>query len=371
MNCQHFGVCGSCTLYKESYNLQVESKIDRLRGLLKPFYRGDIELFTSPSSHHRARAEFRIWHSNNTINYAMSNLAKDGNTIIQDCPKVLKPIYEIMNPLLEALNSSLELKSKLFGVEFLSGLSSEVLVTLLYHKPLNNSWIEEAKALSRELKISLIGRARKQRIVLEREYINETLKVDDKIYRYRHYEGSFTQPNPYINIKMLSWAKSVASSLETKDLLEAYCGLGNFTIPLSEHFNKVLATEISKTSIKSAKENLALNGISNISFARLSSKEMAQALSRVREFNRLKGIDLDSYGFNCALVDPPRAGLDSDTKELIKGIENIIYISCNPITLARDLEDLSQTHTIKQVALFDQFPYTNHIESGIFLRRSV
>ncbi len=90
---------------------------------------------------------------------------------------------------------------------------------------------------------------------------------------------------------------------------------------------------------------------------------------KVREFTRLKGIDLDTYDFSTVLVDPPRAGLDEGTIGLISGIDHIIYISCNPETLARDLEILSQTHQIENAAIFDQFPHTKHIESGVFLKK--
>jgi tRNA (uracil-5-)-methyltransferase len=145
--------------------------------------------------------------------------------------------------------------------------------------------------------------------------------------------------------------------------------LGNFTLPLSHYFDKVLATEISKRSIYAALENCALNGVDNITFARLASEEMTEALNGVREFSRLKEIDLESYNFSTVLVDPPRAGLDGGTIDLIATIDNIIYISCNPETLARDLETLTQTHTVVEAAMYDQFPHTTHVESGVFLRK--
>ena len=151
--------------------------------------------------------------------------------------------------------------------------------------------------------------------------------------------------------------------------MESYCGLGNFTIPLSQYFDKVLATEISKRSIQAAKENCALNSINNIDFVRLSSEEMTEALNQTREFRRLEGIDLWSYNFSTVLVDPPRAGLDEGTIKLISTLETIIYISCNPETLVSNLEQLTKTHKIKKVALFDQFPHTHHIEAGVILER--
>jgi tRNA (uracil-5-)-methyltransferase len=68
-------------------------------------------------------------------------------------------------------------------------------------------------------------------------------------------------------------------------------------------------------------------------------------------------------------VDPPRAGLDNETLKLVAQFDTVIYISCNPDTLAANLEALDVTHEIKVCALFDQFPLTKHIESGVILRR--
>jgi tRNA (uracil-5-)-methyltransferase len=183
------------------------------------------------------------------------------------------------------------------------------------------------------------------------------------------YESGFTQPNPAVNIKMIEWAIKQAREIGGGDFLEAYCGLGNFTLPLSHYFEKVLATEISKRSIHAALENCALNRVENITFARLASEEMTEALEGTREFTRLRGIDLHAYNFSTVLVDPPRAGLDEGTAGLISQIEHILYISCNPETLARDLAYLTETHEVKEAALFDQFPHTSHVESGVFLVR--
>jgi tRNA (uracil-5-)-methyltransferase len=173
---------------------------------------------------------------------------------------------------------------------------------------------------------------------------------------------------------MIEWAIKQAKKTSNEkvgqgDFLESYCGLGNFTLPISHYFDRVLATEISKRSIQAAQKNCELNEVENITFVRLASEEMTEALQGVREFNRLKGVDLQSYDFSTILVDPPRAGLDEGTIELISGIEHIIYISCNPETLARDLETLTQTHEVLEAAIYDQFPHTDHVESGVFLKR--
>ncbi|MCW8821657.1 MAG: tRNA (uridine(54)-C5)-methyltransferase TrmA [Sulfurovum sp.] len=370
MNCKHFGSCGSCGLYEIGYQKQLKQKETMVSELLAPFYRGKLEVFDSPSDHYRARAEFRIWHEDDVCHYAMGNIEKKGAINIEECPKVIEPIEKRMWKLLEKINASTEiLKYRLFAVEFLATTTDECLITMLYHKKLDDTWSTEAKHLEEELDCKIMGRSRKQKVILSDEFVTEKLDIDSKTFTYVQYESGFTQPNPTVNVKMIEWAVKQAKTVGHGDFLESYCGLGNFTLPLSHYFDKVLATEISKRSIQAALENCALNGVENITFARLASEEMTEALNGVREFSRLKDIDLKSYNFSTVLVDPPRAGLDAGTIELISNIENIIYISCNPETLARDLETLAQTHTVIEAAMYDQFPHTTHVESGVFLRK--
>ena len=369
MNCKYFGECGSCTIYQIEYSSELLAKKQKVLSLLSPFGVKDLEVFNKDESNYRARSEFRIWHDDSGANYAMGRLDRKGTINVDECPKVLKPIERKMLPLLKAINNSQILKYRLFSIEFLSTTTDEVLITMIYHKKLDEAWQQEAKKLEKKLNSYIIGRSRKQKVVISQEFVTEKLFIDNQEYIYRYYESGFTQPNPAVNIKMIEWAIKQAKTIGHGDFLESYCGLGNFTIPISKYFDRVLATEISKRSIASANENCKLNRVDNISFIRLSSQEMTQALNRVRKFRRLEGIELDSYNFSTVLVDPPRAGLDSDTIELISNIKNIIYISCNPETLARDLVLLTQTHSIKESAIFDQFPHTHHIESGVFLQR--
>jgi len=369
LECKHFGVCGSCAIYALSYEEELKEKRERLLTLLSPFDIKNLELFSATEHHYRARAEFKIWHDDEVSNYAMSRVDKKGSVNIYECPKVIEPIEKRMEPLLQKINTSQILRHRLFSVEFLATTTDECLITLIYHRKLDDEWQEEARELEIVLNAKLMGRSRKQKVVLSDEFVTEKLFIDGQDYYYRHYESGFTQPNPAVNIKMIEWAIEQAKKVNGGDFLESYCGLGNFTIPLSKYFDKVLATEISKRSIYAAKESCKLNGVRNIEFIRLSSEEMTQALNREREFRRLKEIDLKSYNFSTVLVDPPRAGLDSDTIELISKIENIIYISCNPETLARDLESLTKSHNIDKSAIFDQFPHTPHVESGVFLTK--
>jgi len=369
MTCKHFGSCGSCRLYQQTYAEELEEKRERVAALLSPFYGGDLEVYDSPESHYRARAEFRIWHEGERCDYAMGRLDGKGAVTIGECPKVSVSIERRMWRLLEEINASESLRRRLFAVEFLTTTTDASLITMLYHRKLDEEWEAEAGALQSRLESGIIGRSRKQKVVLSDEFVTERLPVDGRESIYRQYESGFTQPNPAVNIKMIEWAIAQAKKSGGGDFLESYCGLGNFTIPLSRYFDKVLATEVSKRSIHAAQENCRLNDVEHISFIRLSSEEMTQALTGVRRFRRLEDIDLERYRFSTVLVDPPRAGLDEATTKLISGIDHIIYISCNPETLARDLALLASTHTVEAAAIFDQFPHTDHIESGVFLKR--
>lgn len=372
MNCNYFGICASCTLFDKTYEEQLNYKIQREKERFSNFTNIDFDIIKSNESNFRNRAEFRIWwekgeNNKEILSYAMNDFKK--NILkINSCEMVSHHIKELMPKLIDELQNDLELSFKLFAVEFLGSSTKDMLVTLIYHKKLEESWIQKAKVIEKRLNIKIIGRSKKQRLVLTNDYINETLNISNQNFFFAYEENGFTQPNTNVNVQMIEWVLENTQN-SSKDLCELYCGGGNFTIPLSTKFRKVLATEISKTSIKSALRNCSLNKIESISFIRMSAEDFVQALNKVRAFNRLKDINLDDYEFDTIFMDPPRSGLDDTTRNLAKDFENIIYISCNPETLHRDLEELTKTHKIEKFALFDQFAFTNHIESGVILRK--
>lgn len=372
MNCNYFGICASCTLFDKTYEEQLNYKIQREKERFSNFTNIDFDIIKSNESNFRNRAEFRIWwekgeNNKEILSYAMNDFKK--NILkINSCEMVSFHIKELMPKLIDELQNDLELSFKLFAIEFLGSSTKDMLVTLIYHKKLEESWIQKVKEIEKRLNIKIIGRSKKQRLVLTNDYINETLNISNQNFFFAYEENGFTQPNTNVNVQMIEWVLENTQN-SSKDLCELYCGGGNFTIPLSTKFRKVLATEISKTSIKSALRNCSLNKIESISFIRMSAEDFVQALNKVRAFNRLKDINLDDYEFDTIFMDPPRSGLDDTTRNLAKDFENIIYISCNPETLHRDLEELTKTHEIEKFALFDQFAFTNHIESGVILRK--
>lgn len=352
-----------------NYQQQLAEKLTKIQQDFAEFSLPEINVFSSPEKHYRMRAEFRVWHQQERTEYVM---------FTQDEFKRPYPIHEfpvgsaLMNQLmpcvLQEINSDDLLRRKLYQVDFLTTQSGEALVTLIYHKPLDEAWVAKAQSIKQVLGIDIIGRSRKQRLLVERDHVIERLTVAGREYTYQQVEASFTQPNAKICEAMLTWAVENSRGL-SGDLLELYCGNGNFTLPLSQNFNKVLATEVSKTSVESAQFNIAANQIKNIQIARMSSEEFSQAMDGVREFNRLRHVNLADYHFSTIFVDPPRAGLDPHTTSITQRFDNILYISCNPETLRENLKTITQTHAIKAFAIFDQFPYTHHVECGVVLQK--
>jgi tRNA (uracil-5-)-methyltransferase len=326
-------------------------------------------LHPSQPMHYRQRAEFRIRHDGHDLHYAMFDPAKPKEPVrIDQFPAASHRINALMRELRAALLPSITLRERLFQVEFLTTLTHEALVTLIYHRSLDAAWTDAAHALEQQLGARIIGRSRGQRIVLSEPYITERLEVDGRQLLLRQPEGCFTQPNAEVNRAMLGWARN-ACGTRTDGLLELYCGIGNFTVALADRFSAVLATEINPTALEAARHNLSVNRADNTFVARMASHEVAQALSRQRPFRRLHAFDLDAFHADTVLVDPPRAGLDDASCALLAQFARIVYISCNPQTLLRDVARLGNAYRIERFALFDQFPYTPHIECGVMLQR--
>lgn len=357
------------TLTPEQYTSLLAEKQSRISKHFAEFSPPGIEVHDSPPLNFRMRAEFRLWHDDNDCYFVMfePGPAKKQYRIDQ-LPIASKQINELMPNLLNEIRESEDLRKKLFQVEFLSTLSGECLISLIYHRALGTNWEQKAHALADKLQVKIIGRSKKQKLVLTDDYVTERLSVNGRSYVFRQIEGGFTQPNAIVNQKMLEWVDRHSRSFKG-DALELYCGNGNFTVVLANNFHRVLATEISKTSVRSALWNFAHNRIDNVKIVRMSSEELTEAFEHKREFRRLQDIKLDDYRFSTILVDPPRAGLDKKTEQLVSRFDQIVYISCNPETLHNNLRGLCQSHQIEHFAIFDQFPYTDHIESGVILSK--
>ena len=351
------------------YSAQLVDKAAQFKRAFVPFALPEPAVFASSPLSYRLRAEFRMFHRGERVDYAMFAAADPKRPVpIDDFPAADETIRAAMPRLRALLQADERLRRDLFQTDFLATLSGELLITLIYHRRLDEQWEAAARALAGELKVQLIGRSRGQKIVLGRDWVLEAFELDGRHLRYKQIEASFSQPNGGVNQQMLGWARQQAAGLGG-DLLELYCGNGNFTVALAPLFNRVLATEVSKTSVHAAQYNLDTNQIGNVALVRMSSEELSGALAGDREYRRMEGVDLDQYRFSTLFVDPPRSGLDAPTLALAAGFEHILYISCNQQSLLENVAALHATHTITAAAAFDQFPYTEHLECGLLLTR--
>jgi tRNA (uracil-5-)-methyltransferase len=344
-------------------------KAAQFKLVFAPFALPEPAVFASSPLSFRLRAEFRMFHRGERVDYAMFAADDPKRPVpIDDFPVADQTIRAAMPRLRALLQADERLRRDLFQTDFLATLSGELLITLIYHRRLDEQWEAAARALAGELQVQLIGRSRGQKIVLDRDWVLEEFELDGRRLRYQQIEASFSQPNGGVNRQMLGWACQQAAGLGG-DLLELYCGNGNFTVALAPLFERVLATEVSKTSVHAAQYNLDANQIGNVALVRMSSEEISGALAGAREYRRMEGVDLGEYRFSTLFVDPPRSGLDAPTLALAAGFERILYISCNQQSLLENVAALDATHVITAAAAFDQFPYTDHLECGLLLTR--
>lgn len=358
------------------YQQQLDDKAQLLATMLAPFYNRTLDIFPSPPEFYRMRAEFRVWHEGDDLYYIMFDQETREKIRIDTFPVASRMINQLMPALLDYVRSRPTLRNKLFQVEFLTTTTNQALISLLYHRQLDDDWERSAEELRDHLNqfgdIDIIGRARKQKVCLAKDWVTETLTIDGRSFQFQQVENSFTQPNAAVNQHMISWALAATGDDGTNkqsDLLELYCGNGNFSLPLAQNFRQVLATEISKTSVNSARYNCTLNNIDNVTVVRMSAEDFSAVMAGEKQSRRAEEANLERFDCKTVLVDPPRAGLDDDTVELVRHYETIVYISCNPETLVANLSALALTHEVTKAALFDQFPYTHHMEAGVILKR--
>ena len=172
---------------------------------------------------------------------------------------------------------------------------------------------------------------------------------------------SFYQVNPEGTELLYKRAKDYAELEDGDVLLDMYCGAGTIGLSMADKAKEIIGVEIIPEAIENAKENAARNGMTNAQFFCGDASDAGKILSDC-------GIRADAV-----VVDPPRKGLSEALIQTIADFdpEKIVYISCNPATLARDLDILSQKYSISTVTPVDMFPQTNHVECVALLRSDI
>ncbi len=171
--------------------------------------------------------------------------------------------------------------------------------------------------------------------------------------------ASFFQVNPYQTENLYSVARNLADFNGTENIADLYCGIGSIGLFMADAVNSVVGVETVEAAIENAKVNAKKNGISNIDFICGDSEEVMPNLTQDRRFDAV-------------IVDPPRKGCAESLLTLLKQMKvpKILYISCNPATLARDIKILSECYTPSSVTPVDMFPNTSHVESVALLTLS-
>ena len=327
------------------------NKFQKATSLIQEYYKNDIVINLSPPNGYRSRCEFGYKNGFYTM------YSSEGKILFLDTFAVARPsIQNLMPKLLDEINNSYDLKNKLFQINLRTNRKNKILVSLIYHKLLDDEMKCSANKISNKLNININLRSKNNLYSTHNDLLDDEIEnLETLLFQT---DQSFYQPNHFHMPEMIDKAMSFIK--DPRDLLELYCGSGTFTLPLRKIFNKIFASENNRQSIRCLNQSISQQNIKNIFYARLSAEEVSE-LFEGRIFNRMKGIDINDFNFSHTLVDPPRAGLDSNVINLIKNFKNIIYISCNYETYIRDIYKLKD-YKIQNIEIFDQFPNTDHLE---------
>ena len=199
----------------EQYDAQLAEKVVRLQSMMTPFNAPVPEVFRSPVSHYRMRAEFRIWHDGDDLYHIIFDQQTKSRIRVDSFPAASELINQLMTLIVEGVRNNPVLRHKLFQIDYLTTQSNQAIVSLLYHKALNDEWREQAEALrdalrAQNINVHLIGRATKTKIMLDQDFVDERLSVAGKeisIVRWR----TVCSRTPRANVQMLEWALKAAT----------------------------------------------------------------------------------------------------------------------------------------------------------------
>ena len=213
-----------------------------------------------------------------------------------------------------------------------------------------NKFIKNNK---KEIKEEFIIRGNKKEEIIT-SLKNENLIIEINSLKFQVNINSFFQVNNYICGKLFEFIEN--NIKECNNCLDLYSGVGTLSIVASKKTKKVYSIEINENSHKNAIKNLEINNIKNIKFI---LGKVENEIKKIKE-----KIDL-------IIIDPPRSGIDKKTIEIIKQLNptTLIYVSCDPMTLARDINILKENYNITKTAIFDMFPNTKHVETGCIMKK--
>ncbi len=366
--CVHYGRCGGCVLQHLEVSAQVAAKQRILEENLQRIGKVRPEIILpalyGPSWAYRHRARFSVKRVDKKGG-ALVGFHEKKSWFIADMRtcEVLPPhvarLFMPMRELIPQLSNS----DRVPQIELAIGETSTVLVFRLL-TPWNDADAEIVRAFADRHGVEIWVQPKGPDTAVpfypdNGGLLQYSLPEFNVVHPFRPTE--FTQVNPHINRALVHRAVTMLAPQPHERIADFFCGLGNFTLPIARSGAKVVGIEGSKALVSRAQENAQLNGLINVEYAIDNLFEMTpEKYAKLGHFDKL-------------LIDPPRDG----AMELVKSLpqdrppQRIVYISCNPATLARDAEVLCHVkgYSLKEAGIANMFPHTAHVESIALFER--
>lgn len=345
--CPHFGVCGGCQQQHASIALQERSKSNALARLLKH----DVnEVIADKPWGYRRRARLSLNYQPKTARLEMGFRKANSSDIVdvKQCP-ILVPRLEALLPEVRKCLSDLQGVRHLGHVELVLANSGPLMV-LRHTAPLSAKDREKLERFSHSHELDLYLAPQSE--ILE-QLSGETPWYDSDGLRLTFSPRDFIQVNDGVNQQMVATALDWLDIQPEDRVLDLFCGMGNFTLPLAKRAHSVVGVEGVAALVEKGRDNAIHNGLQNVTFFHENLEEDVTQQPWA------------AHGFDKILLDPARAGAAGVMQHIIKlAPKRVVYVSCNPATLARDSEALlAAGYQIQRLAMLDMFPHTGHLES--------
>ncbi len=359
--CAHAKVCGGCSLQHMLHTEQLALKqrmlaeqLSRLANLQPQEWAAPL---VGPELGYRRRARIAVRWDNKAkrLDVGFRAAASQDIIAISDCPVLVQPLQPILRALPQVLRE-LDKPQAIGHVELFSGSSSAVLIRHTAALSEADLACLQAFCTAQNAQLWLHGTGEPQPFE-PAQPLSYRLDAFDLDLAYR--PGDFVQVNPPVNDAMVAQALDWLAPQADERVLDLFCGLGNFALPLAQRVRELVAVEGVQTMVERAAENAASNGLGNAHFFQADlSKPLSDA-------------DWAQGGFAAVVLDPPRDGALQAVQQMSAlGAKRVVYVSCNPTTLARDsAELLAQGYQLERAGILDMFPQTAHVEAmALFVR---
>ena len=361
--CEYFGRCGGCALQHLDHDAQVPFKQQVVAGALKRI--GNVEPLEwlppvlSEPWHYRRRARLGVKYvtGKNRVLVGFRERARPYITDMQSCPVLMPPVDSLLGELAELIEKS-SVKDQLPQIEVAVADDAVALVFRVLADP-SAADTEAFRAFGARFGLDMYWQRGGPGTIVPLDRARAlTYRLSEFGLGFEFLPTDFVQVNIAVNAELVSTAVRLAEIQAGDRVLDLYCGLGNFSLPLAQRAGELLGVEGDAGLVARAVRNAARNGIANTRF--VAADLMAPGWGFYRE------------RWDVVVLDPPRTGAEGPVAELdASGVRRVVYVSCHPATLARDARSLVERHgfTLRAARVFDMFPHTHHVEAlALFTR---